>query len=123
MALKKLCRTKYHAQILTLVLILFQFKQLIGEIAYTLDRIEHLMRDRCLIHLKVAIVLLDILVQVLLGDISNCVELAESILKVHLLALDIYDLALLLLANSSMLFNQDLVNTLFRWLVFVLALL
>ena len=72
------------------------------------------MRNGGRIHLQVSIPLLDVLVLVALGDVSDGEEVAETILEVDLLTLYVDYLPLLLLALEI---HLDFINSLFGGLV------
>ena len=93
---------------------------MLGEVNNALDRIEHLVRDGGRIHLDVSIALFDILVLKMLRNVSDCKEMAETVLEIHLLALYVDHFPGLLLA---LLIRRHLVDSLFRRLVVSLCLI
>ena len=78
------------------------------------------MRDGGRIHLQVSIPLLDVLVLVALGDVSDGEEVAKTILEVDLLTLYVDDFPLLLLTLEI---HLDFVHSLFGGLVVHLNLI
>ncbi len=66
--------------------------------------------------------ILHIVVQVLLRNVSDCEELAELVLKIDLLVLNLDEFGRLLVCDATCLVHEDLVYALLGWFVLVLVL-
>ena len=121
--LDELCGTEDHLQKFFLLARLLQIKELICEIDDARDWIEHLMGDRSCMHPQVHVCLFYVLVKYVFRNVSYRDVLAEAIVEVNPVDLNVDQLVRLLLKESQMRLVADLVGLLLVLLVFLLCFL